>query len=56
MIDPKHLKFSTLSLHAGQHPDPATGARARVLILRLCRARLSGFDASIQRDSWKLWA
>ena len=28
MIDPKHLKFSTLSLHAGQHPDPVTGARA----------------------------
>ena len=28
MIDPKHLKFSTLSLHAGQQPDPVTGARA----------------------------
>ena len=28
MIDPKHLKFDTLSLHAGQRPDPATGARA----------------------------
>lgn len=28
MIDPKHLKFSTLSLHAGQHSDPVTGARA----------------------------
>jgi O-acetylhomoserine (thiol)-lyase len=28
MIDPKHLKFATLSLHAGQHPDPVTGARA----------------------------
>ncbi len=28
MIDPKHLKLSTLSLHAGQHPDPVTGARA----------------------------
>jgi O-acetylhomoserine (thiol)-lyase len=28
MLDPKHLKFDTLSLHAGQHPDPVTGARA----------------------------
>jgi O-acetylhomoserine (thiol)-lyase len=28
MVEPKHLKFSTLSLHAGQHPDPVTGARA----------------------------
>src|SRR3546814_2932682 len=28
MIDPKLLKFDTLSLHAGQQPDPATGARA----------------------------
>src|SRR5271169_4740455 len=28
MIDPKHLKFDTLSLHAGQRPDPTTGARA----------------------------
>jgi O-acetylhomoserine (thiol)-lyase len=28
MIDPRHLKFDTLTLHAGQHPDPATGARA----------------------------
>ncbi len=28
MIDPKHLKFDTLTLHAGQRPDPATGARA----------------------------
>jgi len=28
MIDPKHLKFDTLALHAGQRPDPATGARA----------------------------
>lgn len=28
MIDPKHLKFDTLSLHAGQQPDPVTGARA----------------------------
>ena len=31
-------------------------AFGRVLILMLCRARLSGFDASIQCDSWKLWA
>ncbi|HET6521475.1 MAG TPA: PLP-dependent transferase, partial [Geminicoccaceae bacterium] len=28
MPDPKLLKFDTLSLHAGQRPDPATGARA----------------------------
>ena len=28
MPDPKFLKFATLSLHAGQRPDPATGARA----------------------------
>ncbi len=28
MLDPKFLKFDTLSLHAGQHPDPVTGARA----------------------------
>ena len=28
MIDAKHLKFPTLSLHAGQQPDPVTGARA----------------------------
>jgi O-acetylhomoserine (thiol)-lyase len=28
MTLPKHLKFDTLSLHAGQRPDPATGARA----------------------------
>jgi len=28
MIDPMHLKFGTLALHAGQRPDPATGARA----------------------------
>jgi O-acetylhomoserine (thiol)-lyase len=28
MADPKYLKFDTLSLHAGQRPDPATGARA----------------------------
>jgi len=26
--DPKYLRFDTLSLHAGQRPDPATGARA----------------------------
>ena len=25
MADPKFLKFDTLSLHAGQRPDPATG-------------------------------
>ena len=28
MIDPKLFKFNTLGLHAGQQPDPATGARA----------------------------
>jgi len=28
MADPKFLKFDTLSLHAGQHPDPVFGARA----------------------------
>ena len=28
MVEAKFLKFDTLSLHAGQHPDPATGARA----------------------------
>ncbi|MGQ0664009.1 MAG: O-acetylhomoserine aminocarboxypropyltransferase [Pseudomonadota bacterium] len=28
MPDPKFLKFDTLSLHAGQQPDPGTGARA----------------------------
>ena len=28
MADPKFLKFDTLSLHAGQRPDPTTGSRA----------------------------
>ena len=28
MVAPKHPKFSTLALHAGQQPDPTTGARA----------------------------
>ncbi|MDH3689397.1 MAG: O-acetylhomoserine aminocarboxypropyltransferase [Gammaproteobacteria bacterium] len=28
MAKPKTVNFDTLSLHAGQHPDPATGARA----------------------------
>ena len=28
MVKPKFKKFDTLSLHAGQRPDPATGARA----------------------------
>ncbi|MEQ8652656.1 MAG: O-acetylhomoserine aminocarboxypropyltransferase [Kiloniellales bacterium] len=28
MADPKFLKFDTLALHAGQRPDPTTGARA----------------------------
>ena len=28
MAEPKTFKFDTLSLHAGQQPDPTTGARA----------------------------
>ena len=28
MAKPKTFEFDTLSLHAGQHPDPGTGARA----------------------------
>ena len=28
MADPKFLRFDSLSVHAGQQPDPATGARA----------------------------
>ena len=28
MVEPDFLRFDTLSLHAGQHPDPTTGARA----------------------------
>ena len=28
MPDPKFIRFDTLSLHAGQQPDPVTGARA----------------------------
>ena len=28
MPTPKPPAFETLSLHAGQHPDPVTGARA----------------------------
>ena len=28
MTTPKSPRFDTLSLHAGQRPDPATGARA----------------------------
>lgn len=28
MVDPKLFKLDTLSLHAGQRPDPATGSRA----------------------------
>ena len=28
MADPKFLHFDSLSLHAGQEPDPVTGARA----------------------------
>jgi len=28
MAAPRTLQFDTLSLHAGQRPDPVTGARA----------------------------
>lgn len=28
MVDPNFFRFDTLSLHAGQRPDPSTGARA----------------------------
>jgi O-acetylhomoserine (thiol)-lyase len=28
MPDEKQLQFATLAVHAGQSPDPATGARA----------------------------
>ena len=28
MIEPDSFRFDTLSLHAGQRPDPVTGARA----------------------------
>ncbi len=28
MVEPKFAKFDTLALHAGQQPDPVTGARA----------------------------
>ncbi len=28
MVEPRFYEFDTLALHAGQHPDPATGARA----------------------------
>ena len=28
MLEPKFFRFDTLSLHAGQQPDPTTGARA----------------------------
>ena len=33
MADPKYLGFDTLSLHAGQAPDPHTGARATPIYL-----------------------
>ncbi|MCX7893576.1 MAG: O-acetylhomoserine aminocarboxypropyltransferase [Burkholderiales bacterium] len=33
MASPKHPGFSTLSLHAGARPDPATGARATPIYL-----------------------
>ncbi|MBM3506066.1 MAG: bifunctional O-acetylhomoserine aminocarboxypropyltransferase/cysteine synthase, partial [Alphaproteobacteria bacterium] len=29
MVEPRHFRFETLSLHAGQQPDPVTGARAQ---------------------------
>ena len=28
MAGPEYLEFDTLALHAGQQPDPTTGARA----------------------------
>ena len=34
MVDPNLYKFDTLALHAGQHPDPATGAPRHVLVLQ----------------------
>jgi O-acetylhomoserine (thiol)-lyase len=33
MAAPRHLQFDTLSLHAGQQPDPLTGARATPIYL-----------------------
>ena len=43
MSGPRYIKFDTLSLHAGQQPDPATGARATPIyqndVLRLPRFR-----------------
>jgi O-acetylhomoserine (thiol)-lyase len=33
MAAPRYLNFDTLSLHAGQRPDPATGARAAPIYL-----------------------
>ncbi len=33
MAAPRYLQFDTLSLHAGQQPDPATGARATPIYL-----------------------
>jgi O-acetylhomoserine (thiol)-lyase len=32
-MKPKYPKFNTLSLHAGQHPDPVTGARAQPIYM-----------------------
>jgi len=32
-MKPKYPKFDTLSLHAGQQPDPATGARAQPIYM-----------------------
>lgn len=32
-MKPKYPKFNTLGLHAGQHPDPVTGARAQPIYM-----------------------
>lgn len=32
-MKPKYPKFDTLGLHAGQHPDPTTGARAQPIYM-----------------------
>ena len=32
-MKPKYPKFDTLGLHAGQHPDPVTGARAQPIYM-----------------------
>ena len=44
MVEAKFLKPDTLALHAGQHPDPVTGARA-VGIVAAENARWNGRGA-----------